>query len=121
MAVAIVTSCCADISLKHGLVTLVFPPIHTFSDAIRCVGLVLGSMWMVAGIVLIVTDFTAFFKALELGSLTVVIPLRSTTYVLTSLLAHVVLGEPIPLTRWLALALILAGVFMVGRSAMESL
>lgn len=120
MVVAVVTSCFADISLKHGLSLLVFPPFRSILDAFQCLRMVLTNPWTVGGIVLIVVDFTAFFRALRLGPLSVVIPLRSITYVLTSLLAYGILGEPIPPVRWMALGLILIGVCLVGRTAMKS-
>ena len=121
ISTAIVTSAFADVTLKHGLGLLRFPPLDSIAGGLICLKMILSSKWMVAGITLIVADFFAFFKALQLGSLTVAIPLRSTTYALTPLLAYLALGEQIPSGRWLALIVVLVGVCLVGRSAVESL
>ena len=121
IGIAVVTSCLADVSLKHGLAGLSLPDVHTVSDALQCLKLIVADRWILAGVCLIVTDFAAFFRALQIGSLSVAIPLRATTYVITPLMAHALLGEPIPGGRWLALTLVLIGVGMVGRSAMDGM
>ena len=74
------------------------------------------SLFFAAGIALLTIHFAAFLKAMQLAPLTVVVPLMSCTYVGTTLLARIFLGEPISRLRIAGTAVIMAGVVLLGRT-----
>ena len=117
MTVAIIACSLGDTSLKKGVGELPILAAGSLDAAVRLVWTALSNPWIAAGIVLMLIHFGAFVEALRLGPLSAVVPLRSATYVTTAILAHAFLGEQVPFARWVAVALILVGVCMVGRSA----
>lgn len=72
--------------------------------------------WVVAGIVLLFTWLVTRLSLLSWADLSYVLMVTSTSYVLSAILAKVFLDERISATRWLGIALISAGAFIVART-----
>ena len=116
ITLAVLASSFGDVVLKEAMTLFKLPVVHRPSDVLLLVASLLASPWLDAGIVLMLVHFYAFVRALSQAALSVVVPLRSSTYILTTVLARVYLREAVPPLRWLAVAIILTGVCMVGRT-----
>ena len=70
------------------------------------------------GIVLLIGFFATYTTALSWADLSFISPATALSYVITALMGHVVLGEQLPLSRWLGVALIVCAVgFVAGGSS----
>ena len=58
----------------------------------------------------------SWMLVLSRASLSFAYPFAGLTYVLVALFAKFILKEPVPTLRWLGLAVIIAGILLVGRS-----
>lgn len=117
ISIAVIASSLGDIVLKQGMSQLHLPPLHSLAAAGSATGIALANPVIREGIGLMLVHFAAFVVALRLGPLSVVVPLRSVTYIFTTLMAHFMLGEQVSVVRWIAIMLILMGVSLIGRSA----
>ncbi len=70
--------------------------------------------WVAAGILFLLAFFASYMSALSWADLTYVLPASSFGYVLVALIARFVFQEQIPVTRWLGIAMITAGVGFVA-------
>lgn len=67
------------------------------------------------GIVLLLIFYISYLASLSWADLSYIMPATTFGYVLTALLAHFMLGEHVPLTRWIGILMITAGVgFITG-------
>jgi len=67
------------------------------------------------GIVLLMIFYFSYLASLSWADLSYIMPATTFGYVLTALLAHFMLGEHVPLTRWIGILMITAGVgFIAG-------
>jgi drug/metabolite transporter (DMT)-like permease len=73
-----------------------------------------GTVWI--GIGLLLAYFVAYLLVLSWADYSYVQPASSASYVLIALLAHFVLRETISPLRWAGVAVICAGVFVVGHT-----
>ncbi|HUA01447.1 MAG TPA: hypothetical protein VMB02_14025 [Candidatus Aquilonibacter sp.] len=73
-----------------------------------------GSIWI--GIGLLLSYFVAYLLVLSWADYSYVQPASSASYVIISLLAHFVLHETISPIRWVGVAVICLGVFVVGHT-----
>ncbi len=73
-----------------------------------------GAVWI--GIGLLLAYFVAYLLVLSWADYSYVQPASSASYVLIALLAHFVLRETISPVRWLGVAVICTGVFVVGHT-----
>ncbi|MBW3002127.1 EamA family transporter [Candidatus Woesearchaeota archaeon] len=71
---------------------------------------------LLVGLLLYTLGWVALITALKEGALTVVFPIVATSYILAAIYAVVIFNEQISLLRWVGIALIFAGVAMVGVS-----
>ena len=66
-------------------------------------------------IVLLMIFYLSYLASLSWADLSYIMPATTFGYVLTALLAHFMLGEHIPLTRWIGIFMIMVGVgFVTG-------
>ncbi len=70
--------------------------------------------WVLVGIGLLILFFCSYLSALSWADLTYVLPATAFGYVLTALLASLLLHENVTLAHWLGIALITAGVGFVA-------
>lgn len=66
------------------------------------------------GLLLYTIGWIFFITALKNGELTVVFPIVATSYIITAIYAAIIFNEQISLLRWAGIALIFAGIAMVG-------
>jgi len=67
------------------------------------------------GILLLMMFYISYLASLSWADLSYIMPATTFGYVLTALLAHFMLGEHIPLTRWIGILMSTAGVgFFTG-------
>lgn len=73
-----------------------------------------GYIWL--GIASAFTSFVAYMLVLTWADYSYIQPAASISYVVVATLSHFFLGEAVPPLRWLGIALICAGVFVVGHT-----
>jgi drug/metabolite transporter (DMT)-like permease len=76
----------------------------------------LSSVWIWLGISSLLLFFVSYLLVLSWADYSYVLPVTATGYVLAPLLAHLLLGEVVPGTRWVGAAFIFLGVALVGRT-----
>jgi drug/metabolite transporter (DMT)-like permease len=74
----------------------------------------MGTPWIVVGIALLIIFFCSYLTALSWADLTYVLPATAFGYVLTALLARVLLHESVTPAHWLGIILITLGVGFVA-------
>ena len=74
-----------------------------------------GSIWL--GILSLLTFFVANLLVLSWADYSYVLPASSAGYGVSALLGYWMLDEPVSLLRWLGIAIICLGVFVVGLSS----
>jgi len=77
---------------------------------------ILSSVWIWLGIGSLLLFFVSYLLVLSWADYSYVLPVMATGYVLAPLLAHLLLGEVVPGTRWVGAAFIFLGVVLVGRT-----
>ncbi len=75
---------------------------------------VLFSPLIIAGLILFIIATGLWFVILSKADLSYAYPLQSTAYVLGMLAAWLIFKEVIPVTRWLGVAVIIVGVYIVS-------
>jgi drug/metabolite transporter (DMT)-like permease len=73
-----------------------------------------GTIWL--GIVTLLLFFISYLLVLSWADFSYVSPASAAGYVLVALMGYLFLGEHVPPARWLGIALICAGVVLVGRT-----
>lgn len=73
-----------------------------------------GAIWL--GVASLIVFFIANLLVLSMADYSYVQPASSMAYGVVALLGYLMLGESISLTRWLGIAVICLGVFVVGRT-----
>jgi len=73
-----------------------------------------GSIWL--GIASLLTFFVAYMLALSLADYSYVQPASSLAYGVVALFGYLMLGERVSPLRWIGIAVICLGVFVVGRT-----
>jgi len=76
----------------------------------------LTNPWILLGIAFLIAYFLCYLAALSRLELSYVLPMTSSNYVLTALLASWTLGETLSATRWLGTCMICGGILLVGLS-----
>src|SRR5215470_15974525 len=73
------------------------------------------NLYVALGIVLLMIFYLSYLASLSWADLSYIMPATTFGYVLTALLAHFMLGEHVPVTRWIGILMITAGVgFITG-------
>ena len=72
--------------------------------------------WIWLGISSLLLFYVCYLLILSWADYSYVLPVTATGYVLAPLLAHLLLGEVVPGTRWVGAAFIFLGVALVGRT-----
>jgi drug/metabolite transporter (DMT)-like permease len=73
-------------------------------------------IWVILGIVVLVVWLLLQLSLLSWADLTYVLPVTSASYVLTTILGALALGEYVSVVHWCGVSLILFGVVIVGRT-----
>jgi drug/metabolite transporter (DMT)-like permease len=81
-----------------------------------CFPKIAASVWVWLGIGSLLVFFVSYIVILSWADYSYVLPVTATGYVLAPLLAHLLLGEMVPGSRWLGAVFIFLGVAVVGRT-----
>jgi drug/metabolite transporter (DMT)-like permease len=73
-----------------------------------------GTIWL--GVVCLLLYMLSQMLVLSLADYSFVMPFTAISYVLVALAGRLFLGEPVTPTRWLGIAFIICGVFLVSRT-----
>jgi len=103
--------------MKHAGRLPLWPPsaaLHTFLR-------VFGTGWIWLGVASLLAFFLANLLVLTWADYSFVLPASSLGYGVVALLGYFMLGEPVSPLRWLGIAIICLGVFVVGQTNPKSL
>jgi drug/metabolite transporter (DMT)-like permease len=96
-----------------GLGTLaIWPPMELLHTGQKVLGS--ASIWL--GIASLITFFVAYMLALSWADYSFVQPASSLAYGVVAILGYLMLGEHVSPMRWVGIAVICLGVFVVGRT-----
>jgi drug/metabolite transporter (DMT)-like permease len=102
--------------MKHAGKLVIWPPSDALHTAFRVFGV--GSIWL--GVASLLTFFLANLLVLTWADYSFVLPASSMGYGVVALLGYFMLGEPVSPLRWLGIAIICLGVFVVGQTSPRS-
>jgi drug/metabolite transporter (DMT)-like permease len=105
-----------QLSLKTGMTQVGRIDAQALSQPVQTLVRIFTTPIILAGIAMYIVGTLIWLVVLSRMDLSYAYPLVATTYVFTPLLANVLLHEPIPTLRWLGIAFILVGVFIVARA-----
>lgn len=115
LAGVVLFSSFGDVSLSRGMKAVGQVSFSNFHQLFAA----LFNPWVIAGICMLILFFVSYLTALSWADLTYVLPASAIGYVVMALLAKFFLHETVPLTRWLGISLITAGVgFVAGGPAL---
>jgi uncharacterized membrane protein len=98
--------------MKHAGKPVIWPPSEALHTAFRVFGG--GYIWL--GVASLLTFFLANLLVLTWADYSFVLPASSMGYGVVALLGYFMLGEPVSPLRWLGIAIICMGVFVVGQT-----
>jgi uncharacterized membrane protein len=76
--------------------------------------------WVATGVALLILWLLSHMTLLSWADLSYVLPVTSLGYVLSAMAGRWILAEEITLARWAGIALIVAGVSIVGRTSVRT-
>lgn len=74
-----------------------------------------GTIWF--GMILLMLFLICYMQVLSWADYSYVLPASAVSYVVVGFLGSMVLGEHVPLERWIGIGLICAGAALVGRTS----
>ena len=108
---SVIVAALAQITLKHGMTQVgVLDLKHPLTDARRA----LSNIFVWAGLLIFVVSAASWIVVLSKTALSFAYPFVSITYVVILLFDGWVLHEGVPGLRWLGVALIIGGIFVVS-------
>jgi uncharacterized membrane protein len=117
IAAMVITGPLGNVLLRRGMLhagrPVLWPPAMIPHTAAIVLGT--GSIWL--GILSLLTFFVANLLVLSWADYSYVLPASSAGYGVSALLGYWMLDEPVSLLRWLGIAIICLGVFVVGLSS----
>lgn len=115
--VDVLLSVAGQLSLKVGVMQIGVAGAAALVDPLGLALRVLTTPLLLAAVAMYILALSAWLVALSRLSLSFAYPLLSLIYVLIPIAAWLLLGEQVPLLRWLGIGVTLAGIGLVGRSA----
>jgi drug/metabolite transporter (DMT)-like permease len=88
----------------------------TPGDIVHIFGSIITSGYIWLGIACLLTFFVAYMVVLSWADYSYVQPASSFSYAVVALLGYFLLGEAVPLLRWIGIFVICVGVFVVGHT-----
>lgn len=114
LTLVVVFQVIGNLLLSHGMRT-VGEIDHLSGPALLAYGLKTASNpYVLFGVALLIAFFAMYLTALSRLELSYVLPMTASTYVLTALLAWLVLGESVSIQRWLGTITVSIGIIIVG-------
>lgn len=113
MSIAVVLSSLGDISLSKGMKMVGATEHHSLLDGFLYA---VTNPYVLGGVWLMIAFLFLYLASLSWEDLSFVLPLTAIDYVLVTLLAFFVLGEPVSPFRWAGSVLVATGVALVAKS-----
>jgi len=82
--------------------------------SLKTVMMVLSNKYILAGLVLYAVSSVLWLIGLSMLDVSLMYPLLSLAYFVTTVLAFLVLNEPVRMSRWIGVVLIIIGSILVG-------
>lgn len=98
--------------MKHAGALKIWPPAALLTTGVHI--FTTPAIWM--GVGSLILFLVSYMLVLSWADYTYVQPAASLAYGVVALLSWAILGEHVPLLRWLGIAIICLGVFVVGRT-----
>jgi drug/metabolite transporter (DMT)-like permease len=114
--VAIACGVSGQLTLKLGMTRVGRIGAEALAEPIQIVTRVFSSPLILGGLGFYVLGAMVWLTVLSRVPLSMAYPMMALTYVFTSVLARMVLGERLPFVRLLGIATICLGVFLISRS-----
>jgi drug/metabolite transporter (DMT)-like permease len=105
-----------NVLLGKGMKTVGSASVTSLSDLMHVVGRVFSSEYVWLGVASLLTFFIANILVLSWADYSFVQPASSMAYGVVALLSVFLLGEEVSPLRWIGIAIICTGVFIVGRT-----
>jgi transporter family protein len=107
-------------SLSHGMRHIgtieVLSPAGLFSFSMRTI----TNPWVLSGVAMLIGFFVFYLAALSRLDLSYVLPITASSYIMTAILAWLLLGEHIYAKRWAGTLLVSIGIVLVRRSEQKT-
>jgi drug/metabolite transporter (DMT)-like permease len=116
-AVGILVGASGGILMKIGATQIGGMEINSFADMIHFLFRLFTNVPSLGGVFLYFLSAVIWSYLLTKLDISYVQPILALTYVATPILAIFFLNENVPLIRWVGIAIIIVGVFVVARSA----
>jgi drug/metabolite transporter (DMT)-like permease len=121
IAVMVIAGPLGNVLLSKGMKQAGGLAVWPIPAALHAVVRVLGTVPIWLGIGSLLTFFLANVLVLSWADYSYVQPASSVGYGVSALLGFLMLGEPVSPLRWLGIAIICLGVFVVGQTSPQSL
>lgn len=115
--VGILMGASGGILMKVGADQLGHQEIHSITQLIHYIFLLFTNIPSLVGVCLYFLSAVVWAYLLTKLPISFVQPILALTYVVTPILAIVLLHENVPFARWIGILVIIAGVFIVARTA----
>lgn len=120
LAIIIVANALGNLMLGYGMRQVgdisSYSPVALVTSGLAA----MANPWVLGGVVLLTTFFVTHAIVLSWADLSYVLLVTSIGYGLVALLSWLVLGEQVSATRWAGVALITAGVTLVGSTPVST-
>lgn len=113
----VLTQVLGDIWLSRGM--KLFGEVNTL-DINKLIIYLFTNFWIILGVFTLTVSMGIYLVSVSRLDLSYVLPIHASSYVLNALLAWLILGENVTVSRWLAAILISLGVFLVSLSIHQS-
>lgn len=111
---AVLTQVLGNLSLSYGMKQVGDIPFINVMSLIHFGLTTVFNGWVILGVALLIGFFLLFLVALSRHDLSYVQPMVTSSYVLTAILAGLILKEHISFYRWVGTLVITAGILLVG-------
>jgi uncharacterized membrane protein len=105
-----------NVLLGKGMKSVGSTSVASFSDLAHVIGRVFTSEYIWLGVASLLTFFVANLIVLSWADYSFVQPASSMSYAMVGLFSMLLLGEVVSPLRWIGIAVICTGVFIVGRT-----
>jgi drug/metabolite transporter (DMT)-like permease len=116
LSLVVVLQAVGNICLSRGMYQVGALRTFTCSALIAFAQHTLTNPWVALAVALLLADFLLYLAALSWLDLSYVLPMTASSYILTALMAWLILGEAISATQWAGTLVVSGGVFLVGQS-----
>jgi len=119
LASLVLTQVFGDLWLSKGMKDFGEVQDYTLAGLTHLATYLLTNVWIWSGVICLVASLVLYLAAISRLDLSYVLPVHASSYIVNAILASLVLGEHIPLIRWLSIFLITLGVIFVSFSKVQ--